>query len=269
MTDSVARKWVLGGRVQGVGFRPFVYRVAQRCGTRGWVRNCAGEVEIVAQGQPDMLQRFRHALLTEAPPLARPELLSDLSVEETPATDFRIRASKAGISARTHVPPDYFTCDECLGEMNDPGDRRSRYPFINCTQCGPRYTLIERLPYDRSNTSMAGFPLCSQCAAEYADMDNRRFHAEPVGCAKCGPRLEFRISGKPVQVGADPLEATIRALRSSPSREPVAITSSVTPRIALRLPYCGRENRDPTNPSPSCFLWSRASARSVAQRSLT
>ena len=214
MTDSVARKWVLGGRVQGVGFRPFVYRVAQRCGTRGWVRNCAGEVEIVAQGQPDMLQRFRHALLTEAPPLARPELLSDLSVEETPATDFRIRASKAGISARTHVPPDYFTCDECLGEMNDPGDRRSRYPFINCTQCGPRYTLIERLPYDRSNTSMAGFPLCSQCAAEYADMDNRRFHAEPVGCAKCGPRLEFRISGKPVQVGADPLEATIRALRS-------------------------------------------------------
>lgn len=159
----VARKWILGGRVQGVGFRPFVYRVAQRCGVQGWVRNHAGEVEIMAQGAPELLQRFGHALVTEAPPLARPKILSELPVAPEPTEDFQIRSSETARREQIHVPPDYFACDDCLAELNNSRDRRFRYPFINCTQCGPRYTLIERLPYDRANTSMARFP-CARCA---------------------------------------------------------------------------------------------------------
>jgi hydrogenase maturation protein HypF len=208
-----ARKWVLGGRVQGVGFRPFVYRVAQHCCVQGWVRNRAGDVEILAQGSPHALQRFASALLTQAPPLARPEIVSELAVEPEPVRDFQIRASEAACSARIHVPPDYFACDECLAELDAPSDRRYRYPFVNCTQCGPRYSLIERMPYDRANTSMAGFALCPLCAAEYADPSDRRFHAEPVGCAQCGPQLT--LVGPHVDLrGSEAVAATIVALRA-------------------------------------------------------
>jgi hydrogenase maturation protein HypF len=213
-TPAAARKLILGGRVQGVGFRPFVYRVARRCGIHGWVRNRAGEVEMLAQGDPESLQRFRQALIAEAPPLARPKILADLAVAPEPIADFQIRVSEASNSAHVHLPPDHFACDDCLSEMNDLGDRRFRYPFINCTQCGPRYTLIERLPYDRANTSMARFPLCPQCAAEYANPGDRRFHAEPLACPRCGPRLELQISGRSAQFGADALAATINALRA-------------------------------------------------------
>ena len=214
VTVCIARKFVLGGRVQGVGFRPFVYRVAHRCGVDGWVRNRAGEVEVLAQGQAESLQRFRQALVAEAPPLARPEILAELSVAPESVTDFQIRVSEASTSEHIHLPPDHFACDECLNEMTAPDDRRFRYPFINCTQCGPRYTLIERLPYDRANTSMARFRLCQQCAAEYANPGERRFHAEPLACPRCGPRLEFRIPGCNAQFGADALSATTNALRA-------------------------------------------------------
>jgi hydrogenase maturation protein HypF len=129
----VARKWILGGRVQGVGYRPFVYRVAHRCGVQGWVRNCAGEVEILAQGAPELLQRFGHALLTEAPPLARPRILSELPVAPEPTEDFQIRGSEAARPGQIHVPPDNFACDDCIAELNNSRDRRFRYPFINCT----------------------------------------------------------------------------------------------------------------------------------------
>jgi hydrogenase maturation protein HypF len=217
-TDSavayVARKWILGGRVQGVGFRPFVYRVAHRCGVQGWVRNHAGEVEVMAQGAPELMQRFGRALLTEAPPLARPKILSELPVAPEPTEDFQIRISETARPGQIHVPPDYFACDDCLAELNNSRDRRFRYPFINCTQCGPRYTLIERLPYDRTNTSMARFPLCPLCAAEYADPRDRRFHAEPIACPRCGPRLEFRTLGKGAQLGADAHSAAVAALQS-------------------------------------------------------
>jgi hydrogenase maturation protein HypF len=210
----VARKWILGGRVQGVGYRPFVYRVAHRCGIQGWVRNCAGEVEILAQGAPELLQRFGHALLTEAPPLARPRILSELPVAPEPVEDFQIRASEAKRPGKIHVPPDHFACDDCIAELKDQQDRRFRYPFINCTQCGPRYTLIERLPYDRANTSMARFQLCPLCAAEYADPGDRRFHAEPIACPQCGPRLEFHALDEDAQLGADAVCAAVAALRS-------------------------------------------------------
>jgi hydrogenase maturation protein HypF len=208
------RKWMLGGRVQGVGFRPFVYRLAQRFGLRGWVRNSGGEVEVLAQGAPDQLQRFGRALIGEAPVLARPKLLSEEAIAAPPATDFQIRASDADGPAQVHVPPDYFACDDCLAELNDAKDRRYRYPFINCTQCGPRYTLIACLPYDRPNTAMAGFALCRQCAAEYTDRGDRRFHAEPIACPQCGPRLEFRTSGEEARHGDDALAAAVAALRS-------------------------------------------------------
>src|SRR5664280_2905449 len=210
----VARKWILGGRVQGVGYRPFVYRVAQRCGVQGWVRNCAGEVEILAQGAPELLTRFGHALLTEAPPLARPKLLSELQVAPELTGDFQIRSSEAARAGQIHVPPDNFACDDCVAELNNSRDRRFRYPFINCTQCGPRYTLIERLPYDRANTSMESFQLCPQCAAEYADPRDRRFHAEPIACPRCGPHLEFRTLGNGAQLAVDAFSAAVTALQS-------------------------------------------------------
>jgi len=214
VTACIARKLLLGGRVQGVGFRPFVYRVAHRCGVQGWVRNRAGEVEVLVQGPPELLQRFRDALVTEAPPLARPKLLSERTVAPETIADFQIHVSEAAFSEHIHLPPDHFACAECLAEMHDSRDRRFRYPFINCTQCGPRYTLIERLPYDRANTSMACFALCPQCAAEYADPNDRRFHAEPLACPQCGPRLEYRTSGCDSQFGAAALSAAIESLRS-------------------------------------------------------
>ena len=214
MTGCIARKLILGGRVQGVGFRPFVYRVARRCGVQGWVRNRAGEVEVLVQGAPELLQRFRDALVTEAPPLARPKVLSERTVAPEAVADFQIHVSEAAFSEHIQLPPDHFACDECLAEMSDSRDRRFRYPFINCTQCGPRYTLIERLPYDRANTSMAHFALCPECTAEYADPSDRRFHAEPLACPQCGPRLEFRKFASDVQFGAAAHLATIDALRS-------------------------------------------------------
>jgi hydrogenase maturation protein HypF len=214
VTGCIARKLILGGRVQGVGFRPFIYRVAHRYGLRGWVRNRSGEVEVFAQGDAESLQRFHQALIAEAPPLARPKIFADLPVAPEPIIDFQIRVSEAASSEHIHLPPDYFACDDCLAEMSDSADRRFRYPFINCTQCGPRYTLIERLPYDRANTSMARFVLCPQCAAEYANPDDRRFHAEPLACPHCGPHLEFRVLGAKAQFGVDALAATINALRA-------------------------------------------------------
>jgi hydrogenase maturation protein HypF len=191
MSDDQARKWLFGGRVQGVGFRPFVYRVAQRYQIDGWVRNLAGRVEVLAQGRPDELDSFGDALLAEAPPLARPEKLADSPVPREQVRGFEILESRADEPAHVKVPPDYFACDACVAELRDPRDRRYRYPFVNCTQCGPRYTLIRRLPYDRINTTMAGFAMCARCAAEYADPLDRRFHAEPVACPDCGPQLEF------------------------------------------------------------------------------
>ncbi len=184
---------MVGGRVQGVGYRPFVYRCAQRYQLSGWVRNQAGRVEIEAQGDAPALDAFENSLILDAPPLAQPKIV--LCVAIALHTDsqnaFRIRPSAEGEAVHAHVPPDYFTCAECLQELHHPSDRRYRYPFINCTQCGPRYTVIRRLPYDRANTSLAGFPLCPACRQEYTDPLDRRFHAEPLACPVCGPQLQY------------------------------------------------------------------------------
>jgi hydrogenase maturation protein HypF len=192
-----AYRWLLTGRVQGVGFRPFVYRLARRLDIRGRVQNLSGQVMIIGEGQQRQLMQFGRALLAEAPPLARPRIES--CIERAPAglTDFRIVSSVAGTETEACLPPDYFCCDACLDELNDPHDRRYRYPFINCTQCGPRYTLITGLPYDRATTTMADFGMCEACRTEYQDPGNRRFHAEPIACHACGPQLQFSVPGSP------------------------------------------------------------------------
>ena len=207
---------VVQGLVQGVGFRPFVYRLATELGLAGVVRNTAGRVEIRATGPRADLDRFVERLASDAPPRARVE-----SVTASAATDviaigsgFRVEESVAGTSSVRLFPPDIATCDACLVELLDPADRRYRYPFINCTDCGPRATIIEELPYDRAQTSMRDFPLCAPCLSEYRDPGDRRFHAEPVACPTCGPQLAWRRTdaAAPSARGEDALGAAIEAI---------------------------------------------------------
>ncbi len=215
--SPAAIRITLVGHVQGVGFRPFVYRLAHDYGIRGSVQNRIGEVEIVALAGPEVLEAFQAALIEHAPPLSRPTISRvepiDEPTEENPATGFEIISSSADADAQVFVPPDYFMCDDCRRELDDETDRRYQYPFINCTQCGPRYTLIESLPYDRPNTSMSGFPLCAECETEYLDPTDRRFHAEPVACERCGPRLCFKADGRgSVDDNHAALDAAVAAL---------------------------------------------------------
>jgi len=206
-----ARRWLVAGRVQGVGFRPFVFRLATQFALVGRVQNLAGQVLIEAEGRSSALDGFMHALIQEAPPLAMPQILSCNTIPPFGGKHFEIAPSTSDGHADIHVPPDYFLCDDCRREMQDPRDRRYCYPFINCTQCGPRYSLINRLPYDRPNTTMAGFELCPACRAEYTNPLDRRFHAEPVACPACGPTLHF-VTASGHGVGDSALTATVAAL---------------------------------------------------------
>lgn len=213
--DIVAARITLAGHVQGVGFRPFVYRLAHEHGLLGSVQNRLGEVEVIAIGRAPELLQFRRDIVERAPPLSRPAVTGFESIDVPPAERFEIIESSTRADAKIFVPPDYFMCDDCREELHDPDDRRYHYPFINCTQCGPRYTLIEALPYDRANTSMAGFPLCVDCEREYRDPRDRRFHAEPVACPTCGPQLTFETQGKAdINDTQDALDAAINAIRS-------------------------------------------------------
>ncbi|MDD3518218.1 MAG: carbamoyltransferase HypF [Chromatiales bacterium] len=177
------------GQVQGVGFRPFVHRLANGLGLSGWVRNDAEGVALEVQGRAEALRIFRHRLERDAPPLARIDAVEERRCGVIGSeSGFRIEASAGGVAA-TAIAPDSAVCPDCLAELFEPTDRRYRYPFINCTHCGPRYTLTAKLPYDRPNTSMAGFVQCSACQREYDDPADRRFHAQPNACPVCGPRL--------------------------------------------------------------------------------
>ena len=208
-----ARHWRLGGCVQGVGFRPFVFNLATRHGLTGWVRNRLGVVELLAQGEAAALDAFERDLLDHAPPLARVEVLSSQYTPVSELDAFSILQSVDTGEADIHIPVDLYACDDCLRELGDPSDRRFRYPFINCTGCGPRYTLMRQLPYDRANTTMAGFTLCPACASEYNQPANRRFHAEPVACPVCGPSLQFHDGkGRVVPGNEAALAACIDAL---------------------------------------------------------
>jgi len=189
--SPAARRWLMGGRVQGVGYRAFVFNLAQHFSLSGIVQNLTGEVLVEAQGDVAVLDEFAAALVSAAPPLARPRIISCLPIPLRGLHGFEILPSAESRHAQVHVPPDNYLCDDCRREMLDPHDRRYRYSFINCTQCGPRYTLITCMPYDRPNTTMANFPLCPRCRAEYEDPHNRRFHAQPLACPECGPQLSF------------------------------------------------------------------------------
>ncbi|CAO3379346.1 carbamoyltransferase HypF [Azospirillum argentinense] len=180
------------GQVQGVGFRPFLYGLAHRLALTGWVLNDGDGV--LAEVQGEALERFLTALAQDAPPLARIDAIeTDVIPVQPDETGFAILASQRG-AVTTGVAPDAAVCPACLAELFDPADRRYRYPFLNCTHCGPRFTITRALPYDRPQTAMAGFPLCPDCAAEYADPADRRFHAQPTACPACGPRLSHPIA---------------------------------------------------------------------------
>jgi len=219
--EIAAVRLTLAGHVQGVGFRPFVYRLARRLGITGTVQNRLGEVEVYAIGTPDRLNELLHEIVAQAPPLSNPSITNVEPADISTVDRFEIVESSACADAQIFVPPDYFMCDECRRELHDPRDRRYQYPFINCTQCGPRYTLIECLPYDRPNTSMAEFSLCTECEREYRDPADRRFHAEPVACPECGPQLTFEVQGK-AAVG-ESRAALVAAVKAIHNGEVVAV----------------------------------------------
>ena len=192
MLTNERRRFRIRGVVQGVGFRPFVYRLARRHELSGFVLNDGAGVVIEAEGPPSSLNDFVNSLQVEAPTLARLETVDSEPVALHGGSEFVIVHS-AATGRGAAVPPDIATCDDCLRELYDPADRRYRYPFINCTQCGPRFTIVRRVPYDRRNTTMSSFPLCDDCRREYEDPADRRYHAEPIACAECGPRLSMPI----------------------------------------------------------------------------
>ena len=189
------------GIVQGVGFRPFLHRLAETCGLRGWARNTSGGVESEVEGDPDAIRWFLEEIQQDPPPLACVESV-DAGTPGEPAgyPDFSIRESRASPDS-TLVSPDISICPDCARELADPDDRRYRYPFINCTNCGPRYTIVRDLPYDRDKTSMREFPMCPDCRREYGDIHDRRYHAQPDCCPVCGPRAFFLDASGREQAG--------------------------------------------------------------------
>ena len=188
---SARRRLEVTGVVQGVGFRPFVHRLATEEGLAGFVENAGDRVIVEVEGPREGVEGFARVLLRRLPPLARIDRLSDFAVPASGETGFRVTPSRGG--AGIAIPPDAATCAECLRELLDPADRRHRHPFIACSHCGPRLTMVVRAPYDRANTTMAAFEMCDACRAEYEDPGDRRFHAEPIGCHDCGPRLSAPV----------------------------------------------------------------------------
>jgi hydrogenase maturation protein HypF len=203
------------GTVQGVGFRPYVYRLADEMGLAGYVLNDSRGVVVEVEAPGDAVELFLARLAAEAPPLASVERVIAEPLDELGERGFAIRDSPPDGESRAAVTPDSATCPDCLAELFDPSDRRYRYPFTNCTNCGPRFTIVRDVPYDRANTTMAGFTMCGACRAEYDDPLDRRFHAQPNACPDCGPRLRLVYAGgvtAPDARSADAIEAAARAL---------------------------------------------------------
>ncbi len=203
------------GRVQGVGFRPVVFRLAHELGLRGWVRNDAAGAEVALAGRGGDIAKFRAELPGRLPAAADIQSVEELSAPAELPAGFEIRTSAAPDGARVAgILPDLATCPDCLREILDPKDRRYRYPFANCTHCGPRFSIIEALPYDRGNTTMHAFRMCPACEEEYRDPRNRRFHAQPNACPVCGPSLSWmRADGTVLEVRDEALRAAAEAIR--------------------------------------------------------
>ncbi len=207
------QKIIIEGIVQGVGFRPFVYQLAERFGLTGSVCNDSRGVTIEVEGKAGVLHQFVAAVRSEKPPLSVIQSLDTQEISVQGSIGFKILQSSVDETRRAQIAPDTFVCDDCLKELFDPDDRRYHYPFINCTNCGPRYTIVTGIPYDRPLTTMADFPLCDNCQAEYDDPISRRFHAQPNACPVCGPQLQLLASnGQPVAI-EDPLSEAIRRLK--------------------------------------------------------
>ena len=201
------------GTVQGVGYRPFVYRLADELGIAGWVLNDERGVLVEAEGSPDAVEAFVARLSSDAPPLAEVRGVRAEAVAVVGAAGFEIVASERGGAASAPVTPDSASCADCLAELADPDDRRHRYPFLNCTNCGPRFTIVQGIPYDRPLTTMAGFEMCDACQAEYEAPLDRRFHAQPNACPVCGPQARLlERDGTPVEGLEDPLAAAAQDL---------------------------------------------------------
>src|SRR5882724_7183249 len=206
------RSIAVEGVVQGVGFRPFVHGLASRLGLAGSVRNRAGGVLIEVEGERAALEQFLEEVRLRPPALARVDEV--ICSEQSPRGDhaFRIEDSEPQGPGAVVISPDVATCDDCLRELRDPADRRFGYPFLNCTNCGPRLTIITGAPYDRARTTMAAFAMCPECRSEYDDPQNRRFHAQPTCCPRCGPALRMLDARGQAVDTADPIELAAREL---------------------------------------------------------
>ena len=234
-SEDIRQRVTVTGVVQGVGFRPFVHRIATELGLVGFVGNDSGAVFVEVQGQPARIQEFCHRLRGEAPPLARISTVTvtELAADTACAPAFEIVASRTSVGAPlTPIPADVAICEHCVAELFDPRNRRYRHPFVTCTNCGPRFTIIRELPYDRPATTMAAFAMCDRCAAEYHDPADRRFHAQPIACPKCGPSLWFRTAAGRVDGSDAALAATQRALAAS---EVVAVKGVGGYHLACRV----------------------------------
>jgi hydrogenase maturation protein HypF len=203
----------VGGIVQGVGFRPYVYALARACGLNGYVLNDTEGVTVAVEGSESAVERFTSRFQAELPPLARIDSLSMRETGHAGYSDFEIRRCGGGGPKSAFVSPDMAVCGNCLAEMRNPSDRRHGYWLINCTDCGPRYSITKTLPYDRPNTSMAAFEMCPECRAEYEDPSDRRHHAQPISCHDCGPRLFYRENGRTSE-GEQALTDCIEALKA-------------------------------------------------------
>lgn len=251
-TDRGGEAIRVRGLVQGVGFRPTVWRLARDCRLSGDVCNDAEGVLIRIWGEHRAREQFVQRLLDEAPPLSRIDALeSTVLIDEPPAADFRIVKSVAG-HVHTGIVADAATCAECLREVFDPANRRYRYAFTNCTHCGPRMSIVRAIPYDRGNTSMGAFNQCPACLGEYQDPADRRFHAQPNACPVCGPRIWLQASaGATLDCSGDPIEATQRLLKlgtSSPSKASAVCTWRAMHRMRRRWNGCANASTALTNP---------------------
>ncbi|HJL75628.1 MAG TPA: carbamoyltransferase HypF [Candidatus Marinimicrobia bacterium] len=212
-SEIIRKQFRINGIVQGVGFRPFIYNLANKFNLTGTVSNSSEGVIIEAQGTSANVHNFINVIQTDAPPLSMISALETNDIPNKDETSFIIKTSEKSSTISTMISPDVAVCDDCLDELFNPKDRRFLYPFINCTNCGPRYTIIENIPYDRPFTSMRHFELCTNCQEEYDDPNNRRFHAQPNACSDCGPKVQLHDgSGKPVR-SDNPIRDTVELIK--------------------------------------------------------